>query len=573
MTSGSIVKCTIRCPCHDDRRPSLYIVYTPDNGRLWYKCYAGCESNDIMQQAVLDALAVKGYYIDSSAFRRGNMSVYRTSTNDVTMLDSFQSVHCEDFDRRGLTVADVVPYKIVPAKLRRGDSILDGLLIPIISCNGVIVGYQFCNLTGNRVPKYINLTGKCGPSVLSYKNAKDGFTLFIVEGYYKAIVSHILLKKLWSGSFVVGGVQNKLSYSEIGELVSVCCKGARPSRVVLAMDSDLNESELDKCIEAVRNSMLLNQLQDNLYITNFAPYIAKGFDDYLLWAIKSGVSELSLSDFAIPESSRHYISADLVECANGVTWLVDNFIPMRCVTVIEGKPGVGKSYFALALASSVTMDGSSQAVVSSALGQLSVNQVPGSKCLIINCEDSESVIAMRLRQIEAPLSQCLISRKHFRFPRDIAYLRNTIIKEGISAVVIDTLSNHIDYGLSCNDEATVRSILSDISMICNESNAVAIIVRHLRKSSGDNDGVEAGIGSIGIAGIARSVIRVVRMDTFSRALVIKSNYAPPGLAFDYDLSTLKVGKLPHSSNKISKDDSKYAIDIDEGVDADELQTI
>lgn len=41
----------LRCPAHDDRRPSL-AVRELDDGRLLVRCYAGCATEDIL--AALD---------------------------------------------------------------------------------------------------------------------------------------------------------------------------------------------------------------------------------------------------------------------------------------------------------------------------------------------------------------------------------------------------------------------------------------------------------------------------------------------------------------------------------------
>ena len=43
----------LRCPVHDDRRPSL-AVRERDDGALLVRCYAGCETRDILEALGLD---------------------------------------------------------------------------------------------------------------------------------------------------------------------------------------------------------------------------------------------------------------------------------------------------------------------------------------------------------------------------------------------------------------------------------------------------------------------------------------------------------------------------------------
>ncbi len=48
--NGSFMAC---CPAHDDRSPSLSIKDNGD-GRIMFKCFAGCETLDILQSIGLD---------------------------------------------------------------------------------------------------------------------------------------------------------------------------------------------------------------------------------------------------------------------------------------------------------------------------------------------------------------------------------------------------------------------------------------------------------------------------------------------------------------------------------------
>jgi hypothetical protein len=81
-----------RCPAHDDRKPSLSVA-EGDDGRALLKCYAGCETEEI-----IDALGLKMY--DLFEGRNGHKNGRPFDPSDVT---AFQVVL---FDLRIPGIAD-----------------------------------------------------------------------------------------------------------------------------------------------------------------------------------------------------------------------------------------------------------------------------------------------------------------------------------------------------------------------------------------------------------------------------------------------------------------------------------
>jgi archaellum biogenesis ATPase FlaH len=459
------------------------------------------------------------------------------SVEDFAVLDEFSSVHLQDFRNRGLTLEDAVRYGIKPAVYL--PKRLQGLLIPIYDGKQV-VQHQFCNLTEPRKPKYMSI-GVSRPSVIT--NANANHTVY-VEGIYKAIVSDCLLKRLGIIANVVG-ITSKTSYSEYSQL-NINDK----THPIYALDSDLSDSERDKNIAMIAELHGVDPL--DVFVANYDA-TTKGFDDLLLHYITNSIT---------PASRPLYVSQldDLVVAASKVEssvprFVIDQMLPADTLTVIEGQPGCGKSMLSLAVAGAYVASVSEPVYLVSASGAVRVNNHhSGCKALIVNCEDSESVIATRLRKLSAlSLDSCLICRSHLVFPRDLELLRRLIVKNNVGMLVLDPLSNHLERGFSINDESHVRHILSSISDICRMASCTAVVVRHLRKSSGNEQHHELdlnmGLGSIGVAGIARSVIRVLRRDMHSTAILIKSNYSPIGAAFDYNIETLCVATQSELASK------------------------
>ena len=59
---GSGTGWTVRCPAHDDRRPSLTIT-TGDDGRTLLKCHAGCRVEDIVARV---GLTMRDLFVDAA---------------------------------------------------------------------------------------------------------------------------------------------------------------------------------------------------------------------------------------------------------------------------------------------------------------------------------------------------------------------------------------------------------------------------------------------------------------------------------------------------------------------------
>lgn len=47
--SGNGIKYKACCPAHDDKSPSLSILFNPD-GRILIHCHAGCDANDVLAE-------------------------------------------------------------------------------------------------------------------------------------------------------------------------------------------------------------------------------------------------------------------------------------------------------------------------------------------------------------------------------------------------------------------------------------------------------------------------------------------------------------------------------------------
>ena len=94
-----------------------------------------------------------------------------------------------------------------------------------------------------------------------------------------------------------------------------------------------------------------------------------------------------------------------------------------------------------------------------------------------------------------------------RLPRDSEILGRAVREYGAALVIVDPLFTHMDEGLNPNRDTDVRRALVPLARIAEESGAAVVAVRHFNKSA-NGDAINAGSGSIGIVGTARSLLMV-----------------------------------------------------------------
>lgn len=212
--------------------------------------------------------------------------------------------------------------------------------------------------------------------------------------------------------------------------------------------------------------------------------------------------------------------------AETVRWLWRPYIPLGKVTVIEGDPGVGKSWLALAIAAAVS------------LGQgppgMSLDG-PG-KVLILTAEDGlADTVRPRLDALGADVRQVYALDG---LAMDIATITDYIERLKPHFAVFDPLVAYLGADVDLFRANEVRPLLARCAALAERIGCAIALIRHLTK--GDRGHViYRGQGTIDITAAARSVLLAGcdPDDREQRALVhIKSNLAPAGEPIGYRLT-------------------------------------
>ena len=213
--------------------------------------------------------------------------------------------------------------------------------------------------------------------------------------------------------------------------------------------------------------------------------------------------------------------------AESVTWVWHPYIPIGKVTLIEGDPGIGKSYLSLALATSISLGRGLPGLE---------NQDPAT-VLLLSAEDGlGDTIRPRLDAMGADVSR--IFAIDGAVALDIAgrlAIEEQVERVKPAIVFIDPFVAYIGAKVDLHKANETRTVLAALAAMATRQNCAIVLIRHLTKGSRDKS-IYRGIGSIDITAACRSVLLVGADadDPFKRALVqVKNNLAEFGPARGY----------------------------------------
>lgn len=223
------------------------------------------------------------------------------------------------------------------------------------------------------------------------------------------------------------------------------------------------------------------------------------------------------------------IRASEIECKE-VDWLWRPYIPRGMVTLLEGDPGLGKSWITMAISAAITT------------GQ----PLPGGtamapqQVLLGSAEDlPEYSIVPRLKALGADLEKVLMLPYVVEFSKDGLHAVADYMKECAATVLfIDPIQAYLGAEVDMHRANEVRPIMSGLGKLAEETHSAIIIVRHLRKG-GDGSGkrLYAGLGSIDFAASVRSILQVEKSKSGDTVINhIKSNIAGLGPALSYKVA-------------------------------------
>jgi hypothetical protein len=235
-----------------------------------------------------------------------------------------------------------------------------------------------------------------------------------------------------------------------------------------------------------------------------------------------------------------------------VAWLWRPYLPLGKVSIVEGDPGLGKTFLALAVAAAVSngwplidVDGSF------------THKVDLGKVLYMSCEDGlGDTLKPRLERMGANVANVfslegkITPGKDEVIPvslMDDEVLRAAMVQVRPALVIVDPIQGFLGSGVNMNRAEEVRPRLAMLGKLAEEFTCAIILIRHLTKSGKDKASYR-GMGSIDFTAAARSVLLVGKdpNDENKRVVVqTKSSLAEQGKSIGFTVNEGKFEWLGH----------------------------
>lgn len=224
--------------------------------------------------------------------------------------------------------------------------------------------------------------------------------------------------------------------------------------------------------------------------------------------------------------------------AKEAEFLVDPFIPIGALTILDGHPGQGKSLVTTQLAAAISRGGHFAERY----------RVPKGRVLFMAPEDdADRVLRPRLEAHGADLHNVrFMAQPHCLDEYGRELLRKELIDYPARLVVIDPLPPFLAPDTNSYKATEVRGFMQPLALLARELNISILLVRHLRKGGSDL-AIEAGQGSMDFIAAVRSGLIVFPhpVDPNTRVLAHpKANWSATGPSLTFEIRSNAGGSVP-----------------------------
>ena len=293
-------------------------------------------------------------------------------------------------------------------------------------------------------------------------------------------------------------------------------------RVFLCLDSDKAGEDACKRLAAL--------LPDTVSVTRIQPCM-KDWNDVLVHRAeipnRNYFKSIVLKEPSKPETVKIIRMSDVE--LTPVEWLWKPYLPFGKLSVLQGNPGEGKTYFAMHLAAACTN------------GKLLPNMERMEPFNVIyqTAEDGlGDTVKPRLIEAGADLDRVLvIDDSEVQLTLSDERIEKAIVENNARLVIIDPIQAYLGADVDMNRANEVRPIFMRLGQVAQRTGCAILLIGHLNKAAGMQS-LQRGLGSIDIAAAVRSVLFIGKLkhDPTMRILTHeKSSLAPPGVSLAFSL--------------------------------------
>ena len=313
----------------------------------------------------------------------------------------------------------------------------------------------------------------------------------------------------------LGGVSGKALRQFLSERPDV-------ERVFLCLDADKAGEDACKRLAAL--------LPDTVSATRIQPSM-KDWNEVLVHRAeipnRNYFKSIVLKEPSKPETVKIIRMSDVE--LTPVEWLWKPYLPFGKLSVLQGNPGEGKTYFAMHLAAACTN------------GKLLPNMERMEPFNVIyqTAEDGlGDTVKPRLIEAGADLDRVLvIDDSDVQLTLSDERIEKAIIENNARLVIIDPIQAYLGADVDMNRANEVRPIFMRLGQVAQRTGCAILLIGHLNKAAGMQS-LQRGLGSIDIAAAVRSVMFIGKLkhDPTMRILTHeKSSLAPPGVSLAFSL--------------------------------------
>ena len=313
----------------------------------------------------------------------------------------------------------------------------------------------------------------------------------------------------------LGGVSSKALRQFLSERPDV-------ERVFLCLDADKAGEDACKRLTAL--------LPDTVSVTRIQPCM-KDWNDVLVHRAeipnRNYFKSIVLKEPSKPETVKIIRMSDVE--LTPVEWLWKPYLPFGKLSVLQGNPGEGKTYFAMHLAAACTN------------GKLLPNMERMEPFNVIyqTAEDGlGDTVKPRLIEAGADLDRVLvIDDSEVQLTLSDERIEKAIVENNARLVIIDPIQAYLGADVDMNRANEVRPIFMRLGQVAQRTGCAILLIGHLNKAAGMQS-LQRGLGSIDIAAAVRSVMFIGKLkhDPTMRILTHeKSSLAPPGVSLAFSL--------------------------------------
>ena len=313
----------------------------------------------------------------------------------------------------------------------------------------------------------------------------------------------------------LGGVSGKALRQFLSERPDV-------ERVFLCLDADKAGEDACKCLAAL--------LPDTVSVTRIQPCM-KDWNEVLVH--RAEIPNRNYFKSIVPKEPSKPETVKIIRMSDveltPVEWLWKLYLPFGKLSVLQGNPGEGKTYFAMHLAAACTN------------GKLLPNMERMEPFNVIYqpAEDGlGDTVKPRLIEAGADLDRVLvIDDSEVQLTLSDERIEKAIIENNARLVIIDPIQAYLGADVDMNRANEVRPIFMRLGQVAQRTGCAILLIGHLNKAAGMQS-LQRGLGSIDIAAAVRSVMFIGKLkhDPTMRILTHeKSSLAPPGASLAFSL--------------------------------------